>query len=306
MPHVQADAHRAVRDARTYSGAIGCFGADLQHGDLSASDANFANPERGFYIQRAPLWRESERLALEAADLEAARAQGISLLRAYYVLERYRDRPLEASVFEALEADLNLLRAHGFKVILRFAYNFPLDGEDYRASVDAPVNVVLKHIQQLKPILRAHADIIAHMEAGFIGAWGEWHSSANQLIDHPERGFNASSRAILFALLDALPQERMIALRYPFMKQQLFGASPLTEAQAFTGSPQARLAAHDDCFLASAPTGGRTSTPRASPISTASRLICTPITVTSCRAAKPATTTQRRSFSRAARTRSRS
>lgn len=220
------------------------------------SDANFANPERGFYIQRAPLWRESERLALEAADLEAARAQGISLLRAYYVLERYRDRPLEASVFEALEADLNLLRAHGFKVILRFAYNFPLDGEDYRASVDAPVNVVLKHIQQLKPILRAHADIIAHMEAGFIGAWGEWHSSANQLIDHPERGFNASSRAILFALLDALPQERMIALRYPFMKQQLFGASPLTEAQAFTGSPQARLAAHDDCFLASATNWG--------------------------------------------------
>jgi hypothetical protein len=43
----------------------------------------------------------------------------------------------------------------------------------------------------------------------------------------------------------------MIALRYPLLKQQLFGDQPLDETQAFSGSPQARLAAHDDCFLAS-------------------------------------------------------
>ncbi|MCS6871817.1 MAG: DUF4832 domain-containing protein [Anaerolineae bacterium] len=219
------------------------------------SDANFPNPERGFYIQRAPLWRQSERIPLGPNDLAAARAQGISLIRTYYVLERYRDRPLDSAVFEALNADMNLLRANGFKVILRFAYNFPTN-DDYESSVDAPLDIVLKHIQQLTPLLRAHADIIAHMEAGFIGAWGEWHSSSHQLIDYPERGVNAPAKAILFALLDALPPTRMIAVRHPLIKQQLFGESPLTASQAFSGSPQARIGAHEDCFLASATNWG--------------------------------------------------
>ncbi len=214
------------------------------------SGANFANPERGFFIQRTPLWRDGERIPLESEELAEARAEGISLVRTYYVLDRYCDRPLDDFVLEALSANMNTARANGFKVILRFSYNFPTN-VDYERSLDAPLAVVLQHIAQLKPTLRAHTDVIAHMEAGFIGAWGEWHSSSNLLIDHPERGINAPARAILSALLDALPETRMIALRYPLLKQQLFGSQPLDESQVFSGSPQARLAAHEDCFLAS-------------------------------------------------------
>jgi hypothetical protein len=214
------------------------------------SDANFANPERGFFVQRTPLWRNGERIPLEPDELAQARAEGISLVRTYYVLDRYRDRPLDDFVLEALVSDMNTVRDSGFKVILRFSYNFPVDN-DRDPNFDAPLRIVLQHIAQLKPILRANADVIAHMEAGFIGYWGEWHSSSNRLIDHPERGINAPARAILSALLDVLPKTRMIALRYPLLKQQLFGSEPLNAIQAFSGSPQARLAAHDDCFLGS-------------------------------------------------------
>ncbi|MGQ9909255.1 MAG: DUF4832 domain-containing protein [Candidatus Flexifilum sp.] len=216
----------------------------------AATDENFPNPERGFYIQRAPLWIDEERIPLERAELDEARAGGIDLIRTYYVLDRHRDRPLDESVFAALRADLATIRAAGFKVILRFAYNFPLD-ESYVRAIDAPLDLVLTHIDQLAPILRDNVDVIAHMEAGFIGAWGEWHSSSNQLIDHPQFGINEPGRAILFRLLDALPVSRMIAIRYPLVRHQLFGTEPLTEADAFSGTPQARIAAHDDCFLAS-------------------------------------------------------
>ena len=38
---------------------------------------------------------------------------------------------------------------------------------------DAPKNIVLNHIAQLKPLLQDNADVIACMQMGFIGTWGE-------------------------------------------------------------------------------------------------------------------------------------
>lgn len=223
----------------------------IQRMTYTASADNFPNPERGFYIQRAPLWLNGEREALGHDDLEAARAGGSSVVRTYYILDRYRDRPLDDEVLAALTTDMATARAEGFKLIVRFGYNFPTNS-DYTEALDAPLDVVLHHIDQLTLALRANVDVIAHMEAGFVGAWGEWHSSSNQLIDYPRRGINAASEAILLRLLDALPTIRMIAVRYPLIKQQLFAtAAPLTEVEAFNGSPQARIGAHDDCFLAS-------------------------------------------------------
>jgi hypothetical protein len=77
------------------------------------SSANFANPERGFFIQRTPLWRNAERIPLESEELAEARAEGISLVRTYYVLDRYRDRQLDNFVLEALSGDMNTARARG-------------------------------------------------------------------------------------------------------------------------------------------------------------------------------------------------
>ncbi len=214
------------------------------------SAENFANPERGFYIQRAPLWLDGERSPITADELQSAREQGISLIRAYYLFEDYREQPLAQSVLDALAEDFATLRAHGFKMIPRFSYNFPTN-DDYEQSRDAPLDWVLRHIEQLEPLLRANADVIAFMDTGFVGAWGEWHSSSNQLVGADGRP-NDASRAIIERLLAALPPERMIALRYPLLKQELVGdAQPLTEDTAHTQIMRARIGAHDDCFLAS-------------------------------------------------------
>ena len=73
------------------------------------------------------------------------------------------------------------------------------------------------------------------MEAGFIGAWGEWHTSTHGL----DRDMTAK-RAVLDALLDALPPSRSILLRYP------------GDLAAFGGAGKSsRVGHHNDCFLAS-------------------------------------------------------
>jgi hypothetical protein len=215
-----------------------------------ASDENFPNPERGFYYQASYRPRAGQAPAgLDAGQLRKWRDSGVSLIRMYYVLSEFRDAPLSAALLEKIGADFRAIRESGMKVIPRFAYNFGPIGEP-----DASLERILQHLDQLAPALRAAADVIAFVEAGFIGTWGEWHHSTNGLLDEP-RGtpshMNESSRAIVRKLLEVLPPGRMIALRYPRHKMDLTGPEPLTAGEAFAETPKARIGAHNDCFLAS-------------------------------------------------------
>ncbi|MBI4565406.1 MAG: DUF4832 domain-containing protein [Planctomycetes bacterium] len=104
---------------------------------------------------------------------------------------------------------------------------------------------MLGHIAQLTGLLWEHADVIAVLQAGFIGAWGEWHGSTNGLDNVRDR------RDILFALLDALPPSRMVQIRKPNFKNEIFEAGALTKSEGHDGSRRARTGHHNDAFLAS-------------------------------------------------------
>ncbi|MGB8699198.1 MAG: DUF4832 domain-containing protein, partial [Thermosynechococcaceae cyanobacterium] len=83
------------------------------------------------------------------------------------------------------------------------------------------------------------------LQAGFIGAWGEWHSSENGLDSRVNRA------KILKALLAAVPNSRMVQIRTPGYMRDVF-PQPLALQNAFTGNNQSRTAHHNDCFLANA------------------------------------------------------
>jgi hypothetical protein len=214
----------------------------------SADD--FPNPERGFYIQTAYDPGSGLTQPLDPALLQRARENGMSLLRMYWVLSDFRDRPLSAALLAGVRSDFAAARTAGLKVIGRFAYNFGPIG-----APDAPLETVLHHLDQLRPVLRENGDVLAFLEAGFIGTWGEWHDSTNNLLDH--------RRQVVEKILSILPSDRMLALRYPRIKMELYGRKSLTSKQAFTELPRARIGAHNDCFLASATDWGTWSKRRA-------------------------------------------
>jgi hypothetical protein len=224
----------------------------------SEDSSNFPNPERGFYRQRAPMWLGTDRSGLASSDLATFRAEGITVLRAYYIIDEFRDAPLSAEMLAALDADFATVRAAGLKIIPRFAYNFPLNWPV--VEPDAALTRVLDHIGQLAAALQANTDVIAFVETGFVGAWGEWHHSTNGLVA-ADNDANASSSAIIDALLAAVPVKRALAIRYPHVKRKLYGASPLTVSEAFTGTAKARIGAHNDCFLVDAIDGGTYTVP---------------------------------------------
>ena len=211
------------------------------------SGGTFANPERGFFssfpgptytgFALHQTWRDRDIRTL--AGLEEIRAKGQSTVSLDYNLKEFRNQKLSKAELDLIENNFQLIRKAGLKCIIRFAYSESI-GEP-----DAPLNIVLMHIGQLKPILQANYDIIAVMQAGFIGAWGEWHSSTNGLDNVSDR------RKILFAELDALPKVRMVQLRTPHFKEEIFGrTTPISRSEAFNESKFSRVGEHNDCFLA--------------------------------------------------------
>jgi len=239
-------------------------GDNVQGFSFLANTDNIPNPERGFYrkLWPNPLWLGTERNPIRLRDLIDAREQGLTLVHAYWVIDEFRDSPLSKDMLEGLNTDLALVRQAGLKMIPRFSYNFPCAGttepcgEGARHEQDASVDRVISHLDQLAPILRANGDVIAFMEIGFVGAWGEWHSSSNGLVN-ADTTANDQSFAIINRVLWALPESRMALLRYPYVKQQMFGRTPLTAEEAFSGTVRSRIGFHNDCFLAS-PTSGNT------------------------------------------------
>ncbi len=198
---------------------------------------NFANPERGLYTQFTSQ-AESDPLALQ--DLRALRDDNISLLLRMYYLKTFRDQSLSEAQLDLIRNDFTIIRQAGAKCVLRFAYSQGI-GEP-----DAPINIVLNHMDQLAPILRENADVIATVQTGFIGAWGEWHASTNNLAE-PE-----NARQIVFKWLDTLPPQRTVQLRTPRQKWMILeNQTPLIANTAFANTPAARIGHHNDCFLSS-------------------------------------------------------
>jgi len=222
------------------------------------ADDDVPNPERGFYRQFLPFGVGAAVTPLDDATLAAVRQEGLTLVRAYFVIDEFAGSALPRTALDDIDRTFAAVRRAGLKIIPRLAYNFP-NNIDYVRAQDAPLDRVLGHIDQLAPVFAANADVIAFVEAGFVGAWGEWHTSSNGLLE-PDRSLNSRSAAILARLLSVLPSTRMVALRYPFHKQQLFGRTPLTAREAYGGTAQARVGAHNDC-LASGPTNAGTFSP---------------------------------------------
>ncbi|HEU5055592.1 MAG TPA: DUF4832 domain-containing protein [Kofleriaceae bacterium] len=207
--------------------------------DFVEATNQLVNPERGYYVGLDLLSGEGAR---------DVRASGHTLAIAIVRLDDYRDRPLDSALLGALRVGLSEVRAAGIKIILRFAYNEGYEGDASRSRI-------LGHISQLAPILSDHSDVIAVVQAGFIGAWGEWHSSTNGLDN------NADRSAILSALLAAVPASRTVQIRTPMYKEAIFPGGPLDSEEAWSDDDRARVGHHNDCFLASASDYGTFANP---------------------------------------------
>jgi Domain of unknown function (DUF4832)/Domain of unknown function (DUF4874) len=208
------------------------------------STATFANPERGLFRQP-----NCDAAPLDVAWMTTWRTtQNVSLARCVFYLGEFKGdgQAISAAKLSFIQSQTNAVKAAGLKLIVRFAYTQSTSGDD------AKRDTVLGHIDQLAPYFRNNSDVIDVVESGFVGAWGEGYYTQNfgnrgavSMMDWSNR------KAVVTKLLSVVPTTRMVLMRTPLMKRQMYGPSPVTSAAAYNGSALARVGHHNDCFLAS-------------------------------------------------------
>ncbi|MEU8224127.1 DUF4832 domain-containing protein [Kribbella sp. NPDC048915] len=233
----EAPLETSAKYTHTYTGGSGGV-------TYPPSADNFANPERGLYHHTG----DCDKTDFSLSTLQSYRAnEGISLVMCVFYLAEYRNGPIAQAALDQLQQQFNTVRAAGLKMVLRFAYTTSTTGDD------PPKDRVLGHLDQLAPYLSAGKDVIAIVQAGLIGAWGEWYYTQNfgnaGVISAADW---ANRKAVTDKLLSVLPSDRMIQLRTPKFKRTLYSTSPVQPGDAYNGSTLSRIGHHNDCFLASA------------------------------------------------------
>jgi len=219
-----------------------------------SSSEDFANPGRGFMKQSSVYLNQP----FSSSKVER-KDPSDSVVWIYFRLDNYRYedgklRPLEpigsGRGLDVVKSTFNAARQKGMKLVIRFIYN-PGPGstsDPNKANPDVPLHVALHHINQLKPVIAANSDVLAALQVGFVGHWGEWHSSKYmQPLDIRKK--------LLDGVLSMVPNDRMVQLRYPRYKQRFYGG-PVTDSQAFNKSPVARIGHYNDAFLRDDKDGG--------------------------------------------------
>lgn len=179
------------------------------------------NPDRGFHVESDLLCDNlkspyndyevyEDNLYEKKLELVDAKNDGITLVQQYIYLTKWVNKDLDDEALGNVRKIFELLKKQGYKAILRFAYNHG----GLNTSAGESKQWILRHINQLTPLINEYIGQIATVQVGFIGAWGEWHNS-------PLSNDQVAKNSVVNALLQALPAPYCVELRYPAQKRAL-------------------------------------------------------------------------------------
>ena len=161
------------------------------------------NPERGFR-------HEIDRGCTDGIDnktLAQLAQYNLTVAQTYCYLPN--TSTLSAATIASMDAAFNSLRRNGIKALWRFAYDRNMPGENYYTA-----DTIMGHISQLSTPFKQHHDALYVLQAGFIGSWGEWHSSQTNI----HANASAVSSIVEAELFELLPSDRKINVRVPVYK----------------------------------------------------------------------------------------
>jgi len=198
----------------------------------------FPNPERGWHNRRDVDGRNGN----DDRDFSNVRAAGHTLVHSYLRLDDFKNTDvIPQSYLDDMQEALNAIRNDGLKIILRPTHA-------WTDSPSVPESRILKHIEQLNAVISKNADVICHLEVGYLGKWGEWHSGLYTELSNRSHG--DTRYRIVKRILETTPETIPIAMRYPMHIREIMEELPVPEgSKPLTQTDRDRLGHHGDCFL---------------------------------------------------------
>jgi len=198
----------------------------------------FPNPERGWHNRRDVDGRGKN----DDRDFSDVKAAGHTLVHSYLRLDDFKETDtIPQSYLDGMQEALDAIRAQGLKIILRPTHvwsNVP----------SVPESRILKHIEQINAVISKNADVVNHLEVGWLGKWGEWHSG--RYTDLSSRADGDTRYRIIERILNTTPETMPIAVRYPMHIREILQELPVPEgSKPLTQIQKDRIGHHGDCFL---------------------------------------------------------
>ena len=188
---------------------------------FTEDNSDFPNPERGFYTDCAITSASS---SFSVKTLQGYRTECRTIAFFQFWMKDYVAKDIPDNYLNCVRTALSNARKAGVKAMLRFGYfngDFDCDNLTTPKPWDATKAQVLRHIEQLKPILQENADVLLCVQAGFVGWWGEWYYTDHFGFQPTTDSDYEPRREVINALLDAVPASRQVAVRTPTFKLKM-------------------------------------------------------------------------------------
>lgn len=168
------------------------------------------NPDRGWRMETyltlgsntVMFHPEKTPLGFLDEQIELYRDTPCRLAQVYVYLTEYCKKPLDAQAFSQLESYLESLHARGLRAVLRFAYEYEVN-----RKIGPTSNRIYGHLLQIKQWFAEHEPLVREtvlvLQAGVIGAWGEWHTAKHY----------HNKKKVLLRLCDAAPSYLPLQVR---------------------------------------------------------------------------------------------
>lgn len=221
--------------------------------NYTASTDVIANPERG--LQKYSITGSNYSTSLGSNNLPISTLNSwrnssdkVTVVYRYFMLDAFINTDINSIYLNNIQNDFNNIRTAGLKVIIRFAYSDKQGAEAQQPSKAQ----ILKHIQQLTATLTSNKDVIFSVQAGFIGTWGEWYyTNSSEFGSDGEISATQweNRKEIINAMLDMVPTDIPIQVRYVGIKKTMYGLNQLTESTAYKSNANSRIGFYNDAFL---------------------------------------------------------
>ena len=200
--------------------------------------ANLKNPERGMYFSGLPGSGEfhtivPEWLWLDTVCGENLTWNGYNAIGTSKVLNDYAKK-------------LRIPRTNGVKVLFRPRYDKANDGRTQRlhdqwcqgTSCGQREPTVQPHRCRRRDA-RGHRDVIAYIQAGYLGRWGEWNTTTSRRCAAPLQSYGSQRRH----------RSRAVRVRCDEVLQQVELRRPVFALEVVRRNPTANVGLHNDCFM---------------------------------------------------------
>ena len=186
---------------------------------------NYMNVENGMYSPA--LYDSTGKYIGASADSVTAKSVMYKLyddyayeapqtIQTYFYLTQYHDKDLDQKAFDHMNDYFEACRKMNITIALRFAYVL----HQQRAAEQDCVSLdqMLRHMEQLKPILEKNRDVLFCLEGGFFGEWGEQSQASSWFL----RG---DAGKIMDAAVKMVPDDLWVLCRYYKVWEQATAAS---------------------------------------------------------------------------------